>query len=359
MARPSGPPNPALASRLRQLREQGFGTPITQAKLAKALGASGPSISSWETHGSVPVERLAGYARFFATPRSYLDGHPRLLSDTDLSREELDRRAQLEEELVALAGKPAGGGPASGAEAPTEGFWYFNDGNPVTIVCAQLPPDYLKRMRPFTDPNDPDYVPAYSWSDLTALIELYGYLRLCNPDSNVQIQAAGAAALETIDYANHLVLLGGVDFNPVTEDVMDRIGLDLRQTTRVTEKDLGGFVVARTHRQAKQFTPDVKVEGDTRTLKRDVALFYRGPNPWNRAVTICNGMYGRGTEGAVKASTDPQFRDKNYAYAREHSTPDGVFSLLFWVAIGTGPKVVPPDWTVADTRLYDWSVDSR
>ena len=51
-------------------------------------------------------------------------------------------------------------------------------------------------------------------------------------------------------------------------------------------------------------------------LLEDVALFARAVNPFNRKrfVTICNGMYGRGTYGAVRALTDERFRDRNMEY---------------------------------------------
>ena len=35
-----------------------------------------------------------------------------------------------------------------------------------------------------------------------------------------------------------------------------------------------------------------------------------------RTVTVCNGMYGRGTYGAVRALTDVRFRDSNDGYVK-------------------------------------------
>jgi len=152
------------------------------------------------------------------------------------------------------------------------------------------------------------------------------------------------------------VLLGGVDFNPVTRHVMEEIGLQLRQDPRETVEDPGAFVVTTPDGEVR-YKPKIRTDGDVRTLKEDVAHFYRGPNPYNkrRTVTICNGMYGRGTEGAAKATTDPLFRDRNYQYAQEHLTEDGAFSLLFRVRISPGGKVLPPDWTQDETRLHEWT----
>lgn len=124
----------------------------------------------------------------------------------------------------------------------------------------------------------------HTYADPDALIELYGHIRACNPGNRVSFHASEELSPE--DYASHLVLLGGVDWNVVTRDVIERIG---------------------EHDCTKPFEPTVDSGG--RPLE-DVAHFHRGVSPFNRerTVTICNGMYRRGTLSAVRALTDPDSR---------------------------------------------------
>src|SRR5690349_16967715 len=113
----------SLAEHLRRLRESSWpGRSVTQKHVAKALGVSVPSVSSWESRGSPkvpPIERLSAYALFFATERS-LDGRtPRLLPEAQLTPEELVRRRDIEQDLHRLHAlcQDAGGGVAASAHA--------------------------------------------------------------------------------------------------------------------------------------------------------------------------------------------------------------------------------------------------
>ena len=90
---------------------------MTQRQLAEALGRSKPlstpSISAYENPQAArpPASRLRDYATFFATDRSLVDGHGRLIPDEDLSEEELTRRDALLDELTALADEDPSGRP--------------------------------------------------------------------------------------------------------------------------------------------------------------------------------------------------------------------------------------------------------
>ena len=96
--------------------------------------------------------------------------------------------------------------------------------------------------------------------------------------------------------------------------------------------------------------------GGRKILREDVALFARAVNPYNRerSVTICNGMYGSGTVGAVRALTDIFFRDRNAEYLKERFADSGTYCFLTRVTVEAGTALTP-DWTVPDTRLFEWS----
>ena len=90
-------------------------------------------------------------------------------------------------------------------------------------------------------------------------------------------------------------------------------------------------------------------------LREDVALFARGVSPFNRKriVTICNGMYGRGTYGAVRALTDERFRDRNMEYIQARFPDAEAYCILTRVTVENGVTLTP-DWTLPQTRLFEW-----
>jgi len=79
-------------------------------------------------------------------------------------------------------------------------------------------------------------------------------------------------------------------------------------------------------------------------------------SPFNRKrfVTICNGMYGRGTYGAVRALTDERFRDRNAEYLRDTFGDSEAFCILTRVPV-QAVRTLTPDWTVPGTVLFKWS----
>jgi hypothetical protein len=351
------PTSPALAARLRALREETWpGRVVTQAHLAEAFGAersaSVPLISSWESvtkPKQPPAVRLEQYARFFATERSVQGGGHRLLPVDDLTPAE---RAGYDELLAELTGLRSEQPAQRGTHATTtphasNGLWHFPDGYDIIIVCARLPRDLVHSMGSYTDPNDPDYVELYTYADPDALIELFGHVRALNPTSEVRFKTVDQ--LDRDDYTKHLVLLGGVDWNRLTRELLLRVDVPVEQITRPSTAEPSGFEV--TDHGTRMYSPIVR----SGRLLEDVAHFYRGENPFNvaRTVTICNGMYGRGTYGAVRALTDVKFRERNDDYARDQLDRHDSYSLLMRVQVVDG-EVLTPDWTVAETRLHEW-----
>jgi hypothetical protein len=356
----------ALARHLRTLREGHWpGLRVTQQQLAEAFGDSQPLsvslISSWESLRdpvAPPAHRLEQYAIFFATRRSVAGARARLLDITELTPEEGAEYDRLHTELIRLRnpekavtrlqlaapGDEIGGGP-----------FHFPDQKPVTIVCANLPPD-MRRKMPYTDPRDPDYVRAHTYADLDSLIELHGHIRAVNPTVAVNIRSVDG--LEEDDYTAHLVLLGGVDWNRVTRDIVRREPLPVRPGFRSGDDTYNGFfeVVIGEHKD-RTFAPVLEDDEDGRlVLREDVAHVFRGTNPYNRlrTLTLCNGMFNRGTYGAVRGLTDARFRDRNERFLVERFGGYERFSILVRVLIAPKGEAVTPDWTLAENRLHEW-----
>lgn len=350
----------ALATRLRTLRKEAWPSrpPVTQQQLASALFVSVPAISGWENtnNPTVPgLDKLQNYARFFATPRSLEGGTPRLIDLAELTEVELVQHDQLNAELARLYAAVRSPQPASTAVsiAPVgTGFWHFADGAPVTIMCSQLPVDLRADAR-YADPDSPDYVELFSYADLDALMELHGHIRAANPDSAVTRVLASDAKPNLL--TTHLVILGGVDWNPITREAFRRLNIPVQQGYRDEHDDEGAFTVLEGN-GSFEFRPTLATEWGRRVLVEDVGHFYYGSNPFNhkRTVTICNAMFGRGVYGMVRTLTDERFRDRNTAYLRDKFAPGAAVSLLTRVQVVMG-NVVTPDWTNPDTVLHEWS----
>jgi transcriptional regulator with XRE-family HTH domain len=336
-----------LASRLRELR---VNADLTQQQLAKALEVSVPLISSWENLADPrvpPFERIAAYARLFATLRRGEGNEPALLPELDGNEE--NRRQELERELKRL--RDAATGAHAVNAPPHAGPWHFTDGAPVTIVAGELPETWLATDA-YTDPSSPDYVDLYGYADPDSLVELFGHVRAANPDSYVSFRRASRVSTDHL--TTHLVLLGGVEVNELVPEMLAALRVPVRQTKR--SGDQGVFEIDNGTGRSSPLAPSLRTENDKRILVEDVGHFCRGPNPYNglRTVTICNGMFGRGTYGAVRALTDIRFRDRNAAYARSRFPGDGTFSILSRVRVVRG-EVVTPDWTRPENVLHEWS----
>jgi hypothetical protein len=361
---PTEEPSAALAHRLKTLRVEHWpGHSLTQRQLGIALGGPRPLsvalISSWEKESSPttpPIRHLESYALFFATERSVEREPPRPLDLEELTTAERANRDELLDELVelriaALTGDPTG----HHVSRPTIGdsSWRFPVDHDITIVVAPVPPKQLATI-PHTDPTDPDYSRLLRYTDLDALVELYGFIYAVNPLNRVRYRTSDR--LRQNDTTTHLVLVGGVDVNEMTRDIFRRFPMPVQQKARETPDDLGAFTVQEGGTE-RSFEPTVARDGERRILVRDIAHFYRGPNPFNhkRTVTVLNGMFSRGTFGAVRALTDPRFRDRNEAYIRERFAGSDTLSVLTQVDVTNG-LVVTPDWTLPETRLHEWPV---
>jgi hypothetical protein len=365
-------PRQLLAQRLRDLREYHWpDRKIKQPHLAWALGDSKPLsvplISSWESQTNPripPLARLEGYATVFATPRSFDGAEPRRLSPEEMTDEERRAMTDLRQELLALRSNALRVGaadqeavavkPMSEVEKSLDsGFWRFGDGNTITIVCAQWPDRMLAEI-PYTDIEDPDYIELLTYSELDALFELYGHLRAANPANQVNLRIAGRLAAD--DYTSHLVSLGGVDWNTITSTAMRKLPLPVQQ---VADWDTPGgqyFQVEENSETAK-YKPELETAAThpKGNLREDVALFARSVSPFNRerTVTICSGMYGRGTYGVVRALTDARFRDRNSDYLRSRFGDSDTYCILTRVPIVDGATLTP-DWTTGDFTLFEW-----
>jgi transcriptional regulator with XRE-family HTH domain len=358
-------PRQRLARRLRALREETWpGRKITQPQLARALGGvSVPLISSYESQTKPripPLSRLNDYAALFGTPRSFVEEPGHLISPQDMTDEELQAMKELQQDLLALRnGAMRAGAATQQHEQPDEisvslssGPWRFDDGKDITIVCAQWPKAMLEKI-PYTNVDDPDYIELLTYSELDSLVALYGHLRAANPTNQVNFRTANKLTHD--DYTSHLVALGGIDWNTVTSSALRRLELPVRQIAD-WDTDGGQYFEVKESGTTTKHKPVLEESGGQPVLREDVALFARAINPFNRkrTITICNGMYGRGTYGVVRALIDINFRDRNSEYLQSRFGGSDSYCILTRVPIVNGATLTP-DWTLDEYKLFEWA----
>jgi hypothetical protein len=347
---PSSRASQQLAERLRELRENQWPERQTQAALADAFGdVAAATVSSWENTAAPklpPSERLKAYAQFFATHRSVEGKAPALLPLDTFSEEEQAARKALEDELLRLreeARKPVSQPEVTVAQRS----WQFSDTGPLTIVCAELP---AKQAGAFADPADPNYTELQSFADLDALVELFGHARAENPHMQVNFRAAPNVVPD--DLSGHLVLLGGVVWNEVTQRLSEMMPvLPVRQ---IQDEAVESGEIFTVDDGKRRFLPKWRDDAH-KILSEDVGLLVHAPNPLNtsRALVICNGIHSRGVLGAVRSLTDARLRESNERYIAENFADYESFAILMRVPV-IEAKALTPDFYASGSVLYQW-----
>ncbi len=346
-----------LARRLRELRVNRWpGRSVPQRVLAQALGRERPLslslISAWENENSPtapPQNRLHDYATFFATERSLTVGKGVLIPEDELTAAEVAARDELLKELLSLRDDVRAAPPAG---SQTRFDWTFPRRASVHIVCGKLD----KLSHEYTILNKPNYTDLLTFADLDALIELHGHAWRVNPDCSIRFLRADRLTTGTVadELHSHLILLGGIGLNELTESVLRESGLPIAQKRHPDFEDIGEvFEVTKGDGEKIEFLPRMSEEG---LVVEDVGLLARMPNPNNSSttLTICNGVFARGVYGAVRTLTDDTLRRQNEAYLAKRFAGVDRFAILMRVKVRLG-TVLTPDLQDERTRLYEWS----
>jgi transcriptional regulator with XRE-family HTH domain len=323
-----------LAERLKELRRTGLERKLTQQEVAAALGGSRPLstalISSWENGKAVPTEeRIHDYVRVFgeADPQG---------------------RRQLEQELLELrrrADAASGDGSARGSAGPATagGMWHFPDGEEVCVIGSRLPDEVISTV-PYADFRHPNHIALLHFADADAVVEIFGHIRAVNPNSRVTFKTV--PDLVDDDWSKHVVLLGG-DWNDAAQWYRRRVDLPVEFVDPSDESDFDGFFQVTVLDPPHDFKPTfVKSPADVKQLEYDVGLFARSPNPANpdATLTLCQGIFSRGTYGLVRMFTDVLHRHANEAALAEIHSGFGeqrLEWLLVRVPVALGNTVTP------------------
>jgi hypothetical protein len=226
-------------------------------------------------------------------------------------------------------------------------LWHFSDPGPVTLICARLPSD---QAGPLAEPANPNFTELQSFADLDALIELYGHVRAENPTMQVFFKTSPKVAPD--DLVGHVVLLGGIIWNEITEQLLEMLHLPVRQIED-PNVPTGEIFVVSSGTEEKKYLP--KWTADGTKLVEDVGLIARRVNPLNsnRTLTVCNGIHSRGVLGAVRALADMQLRESNETYIADNFADTSNFAILMRVPVIDG-RTMTPDFHKSDNILYRW-----
>lgn len=346
-----------LAQRLRELREHEWDdVTVRQAHLATALDASPATVSSYEspsTPKTPTTARLTAYAQFFATRRSVNGQGPTLCDPTSFTLDERERFEQLKAELFALHAAIA---RDLGADEPKRRqLLQFEGTDPVVVVCPEAPRDSLG---PLANERSLNYTRLHRFADADALLEVFGHIRALNPDLKVFRRLP--SEIQQTDLQSHIVLLGGIGWNPTTRRILSHLKAELPieqlDDKSVLEGDV--FRVKKGEdREEQTHFPVIEVNPDTgeQELVEDVGLLARLPNPFNfsRTMTICNGIYSKGVLGATLAITDETVRPTNEQYLAKRF-PHGKFAMLVRVPVWFDHPIAA-DLQNPYVRLFEWS----
>jgi hypothetical protein len=252
---------------------------------------------------------------------------------------------ELLDELLELHAGARGGAPQEALVAARRS-WHFTDSGPLTIVCAQLPREAAPEI---ADQDNPNYTRLAGFADLDAMVELLGHVRAENPGMGVFYKAAKDVRAD--DLSGHVVILGGIAWNEVTERLIDLSELPVRQ------KEVSGLTTGEifvTESDGGEFRPKLVEKSGKLKLMEDVGLLVRMQNPLNsnRTLTMCNGIHSRGVLGAVRALTDARLRESNERYIARNF-PVNQFGILMRVQVIEG-ETLTPDLHTGGTVLHEW-----
>jgi hypothetical protein len=259
---------------------------------------------------------------------------------------DLPHAEQIESRSIA----PAELDPGTDGSTTARSTFHFPDGGPIRLVCGAAA---AESTGAYADPANPNYTRLHGYADPDALVELFGHIRMVNPDSDVRFLLGDEMGPD--DLTAHVVLLGGLRLNPAARFFAHAGRLPVRQ---VDDDDVENGEVFEIDRDGRphRFLPTF-LEGDPSLgLIEDVCLLARMPNPnlRDRTLTWCNGVFSRGVLGSVRALTDAQLRDRNEEYVRTRFGGDREFGLLLRVPV-FGGEASTPDLANDHHRLYAWT----
>lgn len=171
--------------------------------------------------------------------------------------------------------------------------WGIKDGDYVIVVCSELDKP-AKRQN--VEPRE--FIYNLKYGDVDAYFEVVVTLLRLFPKIKLHIMSSGEAETRHIDLSQHLILVGGPDYNIITTEFLNK------KITRYQYKspDFG--------EPSKSFPKEIVIYDSIKkqefcevTDKKDYGYFERIKNPLNpkKKIIFLGGSHTIGVTGAVKA----------------------------------------------------------
>lgn len=171
--------------------------------------------------------------------------------------------------------------------------WGIKNGEYVSIVCSELP-DPGKRQCV----EDREFIYNLKYGDVDAYFEIVVTLLRLYPEIKLKVLSAGEAASAPIDLGRHLILIGGPDYNAITEKMLEKNITQYRYKSPGEQNESTRY-------------PDEIVLDDSYNDKeyaesndeKDYGYFERihNPNSPDNKVILIGGCHTIGVTGAAKA----------------------------------------------------------
>jgi hypothetical protein len=228
------------------------------------------------------------------------------------------------------------------------------------------------------NPSHPNPIYSLQNGDIDSLLELVGHIRAENPKATVRWRT-----FDRLQYADELsgnvVILGGGDgisssdsglvgeFTrsldlPIAASSEPERDVEYGSRFTVRENESGEPDPAGTRQEVyrarfllddESSTPRRQLRNGAPVLEYDIAAIARRPNPYNggASVTLCSGIFSRGTYAAVRAFTDEKLRQRNEEYLYTKLDPKDFWILIQVPVFMSGTRTTTPDIDRAFTRL--------
>ena len=179
--------------------------------------------------------------------------------------------------------------------------WGIKDGDSVIVVCSEL--DNPKKRQLVEPPRE--FIYSLKYGDVDAYFEVVTTLLRLYPAIKLRIMSAGEATATQVDFARHLILIGGPDYNALTKEILnqDVTQFDYRSPDGDTQSEKNPQEIVLYDKQNKnEYCFPTKISDD-KDSDRDYGYFERIANPRNRKknIVFIGGCHTIGVTGAVKA----------------------------------------------------------
>ena len=191
--------------------------------------------------------------------------------------------------------------------------WGIKNGDQVIVVCSELDePEQRQRV------ESREFIYSYKYGDLDAYVEVLVTLLRLYPAIKMRVMSAGEVEQTPLDLARHLVVIGGPDYNPLAERILDgsKTQYDYKSPYVTERSKLYPEEIVLYDKRGKQ-------EYCHNTEDKDFGYFERIINPHNpkSRIILIGGCHTIGVAGAVKAfsmgaSDDGEIRSAVLANAK-------------------------------------------